>query len=219
MKLCIYGMGGFGKEVFDIASRINKKDSCWDDVFFMVDDPNTHAETYKAKLYSVKHVFKECDLDELEVIVAVGEPKVRKILFDKVRKKGVKMATLIDPSAIISDAAIIKQGVIVAPLSIVTSSTVVGQNSVINTHSTVGHDIIIGDHSVLSSHVTVGGSSVVGERSYIGLGSQIKEQTRIGDRVIIGMGSVVYSDIPDCVIALGNPARVSRKNDDDLVFK
>jgi len=219
MKLCIYGMGGFGKEVFDIASRINKENSYWDDIFFMVDDLDTNVEAYKTKLYSVKDVFKEYDTNLFEVIIAVGEPKTRKMLFNKVRQKGAKLATLIDPSAIISDTAIINKGTIVAPLSIVACSTILGRNTVVNTHSTIGHDIVIGDHSSISSHVTVGGSSVIGEESYVGLGSQIKEQTKIGSKVIVGMGSIVYSDMPDRVIALGNPARVSRKNDDGLVFK
>ncbi len=34
----------------------------------------------------------------------------------------------------------------------------------------------------------------------------------IGSNSIVGMGSVVYNDIPDGVIALGNPARVARPN-------
>jgi acetyltransferase-like isoleucine patch superfamily enzyme len=33
------------------------------------------------------------------------------------------------------------------------------------------------------------------------------------------MGSVVYNDIPDQMIALGNPARPMRRNDDKKVFK
>jgi len=43
-------------------------------------------------------------------------------------------------------------------------------------------------------------------------------EVKIGDSSIIGMGSVVYKDIPDEVIALGNPARVARKNEDKKVF-
>jgi acetyltransferase-like isoleucine patch superfamily enzyme len=33
------------------------------------------------------------------------------------------------------------------------------------------------------------------------------------------MGSVVYNDIPDQMIALGNPARPMRRNDEKKVFK
>lgn len=34
----------------------------------------------------------------------------------------------------------------------------------------------------------------------------------IGSNVVIGAGSVVCKDIPDDVIAFGNPCRVIRKN-------
>ncbi|SLM63741.1 hypothetical protein DAQ1742_02892 [Dickeya aquatica] len=35
---------------------------------------------------------------------------------------------------------------------------------------------------------------------------------------IVGMGAAVFNDIPDEVIALGNPARILRKNDSKKVF-
>jgi acetyltransferase-like isoleucine patch superfamily enzyme len=47
----------------------------------------------------------------------------------------------------------------------------------------------------------------------------VKEGVKIGSNSIIGMGSVVYNDVPDNVIALGNPARVVRKNTHQKVFK
>ena len=40
----------------------------------------------------------------------------------------------------------------------------------------------------------------------------------IGKSSIIGMGSVLYNDVPDNVIALGNPARVVQKNEKQKVF-
>ena len=67
--------------------------------------------------------------------------------------------------------------------------------------------------------VNIGGKCRIGKRSYIGMGTLIKEGVTIGDDVIVGMGSVVYSDIPDNMIALGNPARPMRPNTDKKVFK
>ena len=41
----------------------------------------------------------------------------------------------------------------------------------------------------------------------------------VGDNVVIGAGSVVTKDIPNSVIAVGNPCRVVRKiTDDDRDF-
>ena len=94
-----------------------------------------------------------------------------------------------------------------------------GCNVAINAHTTIGHDVTIGEHSVVSTHVTVGGSSVIGADSFIGLGVQTMEKLSIGSQVIIGMGAVVFKDIPDKMIAMGNPARPLRRNEDNKVFK
>ncbi len=47
-----------------------------------------------------------------------------------------------------------------------------------------------------------------GELSFIGIGATIIQEIKIGKNVTIGAGSVVIKDIPDNVIALGNPAKI-----------
>lgn len=51
----------------------------------------------------------------------------------------------------------------------------------------------------------------VGSDVWIGGGVRVMPGVTIGSEVIIGAGSVVTRDIPDGVIALGNPCRVHRK--------
>ena len=59
MKLCIYGAGGFGKEVYDIASRINNKHQLWDEILYIVDAPYLSNEAYKGRLLSIDNILKE----------------------------------------------------------------------------------------------------------------------------------------------------------------
>ena len=92
-------------------------------------------------------------------------------------------------------------------------------NCCINSHSIIGHDISVGEHAVVSSMVTIGGATVVGEKCYIGIGAQLKDKIIIGKESIVGMGSIVHYDLQEQVIALGNPARVMRRNDEKKVFK
>ncbi|OYU72071.1 MAG: acyl-ACP--UDP-N- acetylglucosamine O-acyltransferase, partial [Alphaproteobacteria bacterium PA3] len=47
----------------------------------------------------------------------------------------------------------------------------------------------------------------------------IKEKVSIGSNSIIGMGAVVHTDIPEGVIAVGSPARVVRRNENQKVFR
>lgn len=51
----------------------------------------------------------------------------------------------------------------------------------------------------------------IGEDCWIGGGAIICPGVTIGHRCVIGAGSVVTKDIPDDSIAVGNPARVIRK--------
>jgi acetyltransferase-like isoleucine patch superfamily enzyme len=45
------------------------------------------------------------------------------------------------------------------------------------------------------------------------MGSNIIDNVKIGKNVIIGAGSLVTKDIPDNVVAYGNPCKIVRKNE------
>lgn len=53
---------------------------------------------------------------------------------------------------------------------------------------------------------------VIGDNVWIGGGAIILPGVTIGNNVVIGAGSIVTKDIPDDVVACGNPCRVIRKN-------
>lgn len=50
----------------------------------------------------------------------------------------------------------------------------------------------------------------VGDNVWFGAGVQVMPGVRIGSNVVIGAGSVVTRDVPDNVVAAGNPCRVLR---------
>ena len=53
----------------------------------------------------------------------------------------------------------------------------------------------------------------IGSDVWVGGGAIICPGVKIGDRCVIGAGSVVTRDIPDDVVAVGNPCRVIRCTD------
>ncbi len=62
----------------------------------------------------------------------------------------------------------------------------------------------------------------IGRNCWIGAGAVIVPGITIGDNVVIGAGSVVTKDIPDNVVAVGNPCRVLREiseHDREYYFK
>ncbi len=219
MHLGIYGTGGFGKEIYDVAVRQNEKSQKWESIFFIDDFKVNDSLCYLSKVYILSHVLDLYSIDDFEVVIAIGEPIVRIKIKEKLNQNNIKLGKVIDPSAIISPTATLCDGVIVTSDCIIASSAYVGENVAINVKSIVGHDIIVYNDVVISSMVNIGGACKIGAGTYLGMGSLIKEGLEIGEEVIIGMGSAVHHNIPNGMIALGNPARPMRENLDKKVFK
>lgn len=91
-------------------------------------------------------------------------------------------------------------------------------------------DVHIGDHTFFGPAVQIytgthpldhvqrrteesGRPVKIGSDVWVGGAAVILPGITIGDRVVIGAGSVVTKDIPDDVVAVGNPCRVLRKNE------
>ena len=55
------------------------------------------------------------------------------------------------------------------------------------------------------------GKVTIGDNCFIGMNTVILKGTTIGNNTIIGAGSVVVKDIPENVVAVGNPCRVLRE--------
>lgn len=53
---------------------------------------------------------------------------------------------------------------------------------------------------------------IIGNNVWIGGGAIIMPGVAIGDNVVVGAGSIVTKDIPDNMIAYGNPCRIIRAN-------
>jgi maltose O-acetyltransferase len=58
------------------------------------------------------------------------------------------------------------------------------------------------------------GRVVIGDNVFVGRQSIILPNVKIGNNVIVGAGSVVNKNIPDNVVAAGNPCRVISLIDD-----
>lgn len=100
--------------------------------------------------------------------------------------------------------------------------------------------IYVGDHTMFGPNVTVAtaghpilpelrrqgyqynASVRIGKNCWIGAGAVIVPGVTIGDNTVIGAGSVVTKDIPENVVAVGNPCRVLRaigERDREYYFK
>ncbi|MCT3398705.1 sugar O-acetyltransferase [Lentilactobacillus hilgardii] len=71
-----------------------------------------------------------------------------------------------------------------------------------------GHPI---DAGVRNKWLGFGKPITIGDNVWIGGGTTVNPGVTIGNNVVIGSGSVVTTDIPNNVVAVGNPCHVLRK--------
>jgi len=216
MKLGIYGSGGLGKEVYELAERINHTAKRWDEIFF-VDDVRDEGALFDTRSIKFETLLKK-QTNDVECVIAIGEPTSREVLFEKLSQHDIRVATLVDPSALISSRVRISAGSIICEFASIHVDACIGLNCLVQPYCVVGHDTQIGDHSVLSTHCSPGGCTEFGKRVFAGMHSSIKEKLTIGDDVIIAMGAAVFQDLPDGVTVVGNPARITRGSDNHKVF-
>ena len=112
MILGIYGAGGLGREVFELSLRINSIKKRWSQVVF-IDDASLVLNKRNIPIYRFIDLKKKFTKNELEICIAVGEPKLRSILYKKVASTEFQIATLIDPNVSIPDSTKIGCGTII----------------------------------------------------------------------------------------------------------
>lgn len=214
--LGIFCAGNLGREIYDMAFRINQETSRWEEIVFVDNYPKTE-QYYETRVYRLTDWTDR--KSEIEFVIANGEPGTRRAIYDQLKEGGHCITSLIDPTAILSPTARIGEGSIVAPFSAISSDAVLGVNVLIQSYIRVGHDIQIGSHSVISSNCAIGGGARIGEEVFLGMGAAVKEELQIGHGAVLAMGGVLFKDLAAGMTAVGNPARITKGNGEGRVFR
>lgn len=219
--LYIYCAGGFGREVLDIAESLNQNSRLWTNLYFIDDLMPSGSVVNGLKVLSfLDFLTSTRDRSDFEIVIAHGEPKSRKKIREQLAEFEVhtNLISLISPNSMVSQRAQVGKGSIVCPGVQISVNAHVGLNSVINCNSIIGHDVNIGDDSVVSSQVNIGGGVKIAPEVYIGMGCLIKERLTIGKKSILGMASVLFDNVPEELLFMGNPAKGIRRAQDARLF-
>lgn len=200
-KLIVAGASGHGKVVADIAIKMNK----WQNITFLDDDENIRSSIGLEVIGKTSDAFLY--RDEADFFVAVGNNSTRKLIQEDFINKGLKIATLIHPNAIIGSEVEVGPGTVVMAGVVINSSTKIGDGCILNTGCNIDHDNEIDNYVHISPGVNLAGSVKVGEKTWIGIGSNIINNVSITSNCTIGAGSLIVKDI--CVPGkyYGAPAR------------
>lgn len=192
--LVLYGAGGHCKVVMDILESCGRRPD------LVVDDNPVSSEIMSVPC--CRPLSGAYD----SVIVTIGNCNIRKKIVGQIQVARYEKA--IHPSAIISSHSTVGTGSVVMQGAVLQTCASVGRHCIINTNSVVEHDVIVHDFVHVAPGAVICGGSELGECTWLGAGSVVKQGIKIGKNCMIGAGSVVVKDIPDNVVAFGNPCRV-----------
>lgn len=150
---------------------------------------------------------------EVEVLLAIGEPRVRRRIARMLADAGHTFALLVHPSVQSTPWVALGPGTVVMASCSFTVDITVGEHVVFNPGCTVAHDVEVGDFAYISPGVDLAGGVRVEEGAYLGTGATVLPQRRIGAGAMVGAGAVVTRDVPANTVYAGVPARKLRDAD------
>lgn len=198
-ELAIIGAGGHGVVVAEIAKLNGYKK-----IFFYDDNPSmlgTNILEWKVA-GNTNNIPKNS-----EVIIAIGDNKIRYNITNRALDRNWLIPVLIHPRAVISENVNIGAGTVIMANSVINARTTIGKGCVINTSSSVDHDCILEDFVHIAPGANIAGGIKIGEGTLVGIGSCLIPNITIGSWNVIGAGSTVIKNIQDNQIVYGNPAK------------
>lgn len=206
--LVIIGAGGHARVVLDIARTLERPVSA------LVDDHK--AITALDGVQVLDSIHKLADRpDSYEFVVAIGDNFVRAQTAVSLQAAipQIRFAILCHPAATIARGSFLDMGTVVMAGAVVNPGSRIGKHCIVNTQASIDHDNIIGDYASLAPGSITGGNVRVGEYAVLCLGASVIHNITVGPHSIVAAGAVVLEDVPDYSIAIGVPARISRKRD------
>ncbi len=205
-KIVIAGAGGFGRELLQWIKDINAVKPTWEIVGFI--DDNLQALDGIEIDYKVVGTIKDwCPKKDEEFALAFGSPELKRKIVSIIKEKGGNFATIIHPTALLSEFAHYGEGLIMFPYSKLSCNTTVGDFvTILSTQ--IGHDNEIGDYTVISGGCNIVRNVKIGKDVFLAAGVCIAQDVIIGDGAYLGLGSVILKDVAPGAKMFGNPARV-----------
>ena len=209
-KIAVYGAGGLGREVAGGIQRINVAGKeTWEFVGFYDDSigKGTTISHYGQVLGGMEELNS---VDEpLALAIAVGTPKTRKNIFDRITNNNIYFPNIISPTFRILDPKTFKIGIgnLIQEECSATCDVTVGNFNVLNGSNVLGHDVVVGDFNVLMPAVRLSGAVRVGCCNLFGVDSVVLQKIHVGDNVTLGAGSVLMTKPKDGQTYIGVPAK------------
>lgn len=209
--MLIIGAKGFAKEVLQVLHELNRLENLafYDDV--SRDTPPLLYGKFPI-LKSSEEAKKYFETIDNEFTLGIGNPLLRKQLYDKFQTLGGQLTSTISPNTSIGNYDVeIALGVNILPGSVLSNSIKIGLGTIVYYNAIITHDCVIGDFVEISPSARVLGRATVDSYTQLGSNCTILPNVKIGKNVLVGAGAVVTKDVPNNCVVVGVPAKIIKE--------
>ena len=139
-------------------------------------------------------------------VIGVGQPALRKAIFEEFKGRGAHFMNLIHPWTDICASAELGEGNVFQRGCTVYCNAKIGNANYINGAANLSHDAEIGDYNFLAPYSLVLGGASIGSENHLGPHSVILEHVHIGNNNSIAPASTLYKGCGNNCRMAGNPA-------------
>jgi sugar O-acyltransferase (sialic acid O-acetyltransferase NeuD family) len=125
--------------------------------------------------------------------------------------KLLEAINIISPQSVISKYSRMGKGNFIEAYARIANGVTIGNHCLIQSFTSINHDQTICDNVLIGCNVSMAGKRI-GSHTTIADGSSIGFKKSVGENCLVTDGTVITKDLPDNVIAYGNPAKTMPRN-------
>lgn len=157
----------------------------------------------------LKSVFESGVRYAFITVGSIGDTALRQKLFLMLKSHGFILPPVIDSSAKIGSNVWLGEGIYIGKNVIINPKAAIKNMAIINSGAIIEHGCLINEFSHVAPGAVLCGDVNIGCHTHVGANATVIQGVNIGDNCMIGAGSNVVRDVPNGVIAYGNPCKAS----------
>ncbi len=217
-KLVVMGAGGLGSEVVWAAENRNANSPTFEILGYCDDDSAKKGNTFFG--YPVLGNPEEVDAmlpEKPGFVCAIGNNRRRAQIVQRLMALNWTPVTVVEPSAIIARDVRIGLGTYIAAGSTLSPNAQVGSHVILNLNCMITHDNLVEDYVQICPGASLSGFSVVKTGAVVGSNAVVAPCVSIGEWSTLGANSFAVESVPDGATAIGIPARVMFRAEQNLM--
>lgn len=209
--LVIIGAAGTGRGALDIAEQMCIRGAAFD-ILGVADDDPSEIDLSRLEHRMVPYLGR---VDETlayaptncKFSIAVGWPKARKSIAQRIESAGCSVTTLVHPNAIVGSQASLGDGSIVFGGVHISTNATLRRFSIVGANATIGHDSILDEFVTVNPGASIAGECIIKDGVLVGTRAAILQGLSVDSRSTIGAAALVTKNVPMDVIVKGVPGR------------